>query len=379
MKIRDDINDVCAALADLLEGLLDRADETKQVPIPMYTHLQQGEIGTFSHFLLSYVSTLIRDMERLYLCYQRINQSPLGACAIGGSAIPIDRKETAVALGFDSIVRNSVDATSSRDVFLEYVATLSIMASSLGRIAEDLIIWSTAEFGYIELADRFSSTSSAMPQKKNPDPLELVRAKSASIAGNLVSILGIVKALPSGYSRDMQDIKPEVLAASARTLSVLKTMNGVVRSMEVNRKRMHQAAKSSYAVAIDIAEQLVTEKKIPFRSAHKIVGEIVSVAVSKGNIPLHDLDALDIAGATKGLNLDAKDIEKIIKEMTPERSLQLRRSVGSPRLSEQEEMIKMMSQVAQNYKVGIQKRIKMVQGSFDSLAKAVDRYTKSSR
>jgi argininosuccinate lyase len=318
-------------------------------------------------------------MERLYLCYQRINQSPLGACAIGGSAIPIDRKETAVALGFDSIVRNSVDATSSRDVFLEYVATLSIMASSLGRIAEDLIIWSTVEFGYIELADRYSSTSSAMPQKKNPDPLELVRAKSASIAGDLVSVLGIVKALPSGYSRDMQDIKPEVLAASARTLSVLKTMNGVVRSMEVNRQRMYQAAKSSYAVAIDIAEQLVTEKKIPFRSAHKIVGEIVSIAVSKGNIPLHDLDAFDIARATKGLNLDAKDVEKMIKEMAPEKSLQLRRSVGSPRLSEQEEMIKMMSQVAQNYKVGIQKRIKMVQGSFDSLAKAVDRYTKSSR
>lgn len=379
MKIRDDINDICAALADLMEGLLEKADETKHMPMPMYTHMQQGQIGTFSHFMLSYVSTLIRDMERLYLCYQRINQSPLGACAIGGSTIPIDRKQTAVALGFDSIARNSIDATSSRDVFLEYVATLSIMASSIGRIAEDFIIWSTTEFGYIELADRFSSTSSAMPQKKNPDPLELVRAKSATIAGNLVSMLGIVKALPSGYSRDMQDIKPEVLAASARALAVLKTMNGVVRSMEVNKERMHRAAKSSYAIALDIAEQLVIEKKIPFRTAHRIVGNIVSIAVSKGNIPLANLDAGDIAKAIKGLNLDARHIEKMMKEITPEKSLQLRRSEGSPHPSEQEEMIKMMSQVAQNYKVGIQKRIKMVQGSFDGLAKAVDRYTKSPR
>jgi argininosuccinate lyase len=379
MKIRDDINDICAALADLLEGLLEKADETKQVPMPMYTHLQQGQIGTFSHFLLSYVSTLIRDMERLYLCYQRINQSPLGACAIGGSTIPTDRKETAVALGFDSIVRNSIDATSSRDVFLEYVAVLSIMSSSLGRIAEDFIIWSTTEFGYIELADRYSSTSSAMPQKKNPDPLELVRAKSATIAANLAAMLGIVKALPSGYSRDMQDIKPEVMAASARSLAVLKTMNGVVRSTQVNKKRMHQAAKSSYAVALDIAEQLVMKKKIPFRLAHKIVGSMVSVAVSKGNIPLADLKARDIAGAIKDLKLDPMDVEKVIKEMTPEKSLQIRRSVGSPNLSEQEEMIKIMSQVTQNYKIGIQKRIKMVQGSFDRLANSVDRFTKSSR
>jgi argininosuccinate lyase len=379
MKIRDDINDICAALADLLEGLLEKAEETKQVPMPMYTHLQQGQIGTFSHFLLSYVSTLIRDMERLYLCYQRINQSPLGACAIGGSTIPIDRKETAVALGFDSIVRNSIDATSSRDVFLEYVAVLSIMSSSLGRIAEDFIIWSTTEFGYIELADRYSSTSSAMPQKKNPDPLELVRAKSASIAANLVAMLGIVKALPSGYSRDMQDIKPEVLAASARSLAVLKTMNGVVRSTQVNKKRMHQASKSSYAAALDIAEQLVIKKKIPFRTAHRIVGSIVSVAVLKGDIPLSDLKSRDIAGAIKDSKLDPEDVEKVIKEMTPEKSLQLRRSVGSPNLSEQEEMIKMMSQVTQNYKIGIQKRIKMVQGSFSGLARSIEKYMKSSR
>ncbi|HKU50793.1 MAG TPA: argininosuccinate lyase, partial [Nitrososphaera sp.] len=276
MKIRDDINNLCAALADLVEGLAGRAAETTHVPMPMYTHLQQGQIGTFSHYLISYAYGLMRDMERLYLCYQRVNQSPLGACAIGGSSIPIDRKRTAVLLGFDSLVTNSVDATSSRDVFLEFAADLSIMASSsLSRIAEDLVIWSTTEFGYVELADRFSSTSSAMPQKKNPDPLEISRAKSAVISSQLGAMLGMVKALPSGYSRDLQELKPVLFDSSASALAMLKIVNGVVRSMHINKDRMEAAAKSSYAIALDIAEQFVLKNKIPFREAHKIVGGLV--------------------------------------------------------------------------------------------------------
>src|ERR687890_1676123 len=231
MKIRDDINQICAALASLVRGLVERAEENKQVPMLMYTHLQQAQIGTFSHFLLSYAYCLMRDMERLYLAYHRINQSPLGACAIGGSSITIDRKRTAMLLGFDSIIKNSIDATTSRDAFIEYASTLTILTSTLARIAEDFIIWSTTEFGYIELAERYSSTSSAMPQKKNPDPLELIRARAAIVTSNLVSILGIVKALPSGYSRDLQDIKPPLLGASAITLDTIKVMDHVVRSL----------------------------------------------------------------------------------------------------------------------------------------------------
>ena len=198
MNLRDDINNICAAIADLVEGLIEKAEDNLDASMPMYTHLQQGQIGAFSHFLLAYAYSLMRDLERLYLCYQRINQSPLGACAIGGTSIPIDRKRTAVLLGFDSVVVNSIDATSSRDTILEYAANLSIMASSLSRISEDLIIWSTTEFGFVELSDRFCSTSSAMPQKKNPDPLELCRAKSAIVTSHVTGLLGIVKALPSG-------------------------------------------------------------------------------------------------------------------------------------------------------------------------------------
>ena len=379
MKVRDDINDVCAALASLIEGLVERAKETKQVPMPMYTHLQQAQIGTFSHFLLSYAYALMRDMERLYLVYQRINQSPLGACAIGGSSISIDRKKTAVLLGFDSIVRNSIDATSSRDSFLEYAATLAILTSTLGRTAEDFIIWSTTEFGYIELADRYSSTSSAMPQKKNPDPLELTRAKAAIVTSHLVSMLGIVKALPSGYSRDLQDMKPPLLGASATTLDAIRVIDGTVRSLKVNKEKMRQAASASYAIALDIAEQLVTKHQLPFRSAHKILGALVDRAAGKDNLPLAKLQAPDVAAVLKAQKstVEPEELLKIIKEMTPEKSLQERKSAGSPNPQEQEEMIKLLSQGVSNYKIGIQRRTKMVEGSFGNLDKTVRKYLQS--
>lgn len=379
MKVRDDINDVCSALASLIDGLVTRAKESKHVPMLMYTHLQQAQIGTFSHFLLSYAYALMRDMERLYLVYQRVNQSPLGACAIGGSSISIDRKKTAVLLGFDSIVRNSIDATTSRDSFLEYVSTLAILTSTLGRIAEDFIIWSTTEFGYIELADRYSSTSSAMPQKKNPDPLELTRAKAAIVTSNLVSMLGIVKALPSGYSRDLQDVKPPLLGASAITLDAIMVIDGAVRSLKINKERMRQAASTSYAIALDIAEQLVMKNKVPFRAAHRIVGALVDRAASKGNILLAKLQLSDIAPVLKAQKASVKpgELAKIIKEMTPEKSLQARKSTGSPNLQEQEEMIKSLSQGISNYKIGIQKRTKMVQGSFDNLDNTVRKYLQS--
>jgi argininosuccinate lyase len=377
MKIRDDINKICEALSNLVLGLIERAKESKQIPMPMYTHLQQAQIGTFSHFLLSYAYALMRDMERLYLVYHRINQSPLGACAIGGSSIPIDRKRTATLLGFDSIIKNSIDATTSRDAFIEYTSTLAILTSTLGRIAEDFIIWSTTEFGYIELAESYTSTSSAMPQKKNPDPLELTRSKTSIIASNLMSMLGIVKALPSGYSRDLQDIKAPLLGTSAITLDTIKIMDYVVRSLQVKRERMQQAASLSYAIAVDIAEQLVMQKKIPFRTAHRIVGALVSKAAGKGNISLVNLefaDANSVLKTHKVMNVKPDELMKIINEMTPEKSLAARKSSGSPNLLEQEEMIKSLSQGISNYRTGIQKRTKMVEGSFYNLERIVKNY-----
>lgn len=376
MKLRDDANNLCAALVDLLEGLLEKAGETKSVPMPMYTHMQQGQLGTFSHFLTSYAYSLLRDLERLYLCYQRINQSPLGACAIGGTSIPIDRKRTALLLGFDSLVINSIDATSSRDVFLEYSSILSIMATSLSRMAEDFIIWSTTEFGYVELADRFSSTSSAMPQKKNPDPLELMRAKSATIVAYVVGMMGITKSLPSGYSRDLQEMKSMLFGATDVALAMLKIANGVVRSIEVNKERMLAAASASYAISLDVAEQLVMKHEIPFRTAHKIVGNLVEKAAARG-IMLSKLEMREIDSVLKPMKsgLDSKDVYATIKQMTPQKSIDSRRSAGSPSPAEQEKMIKSLQQSVRNYRLGIQKRIRMVEGSLENLSQEVKKYS----
>lgn len=379
MKVRDDISELCAALADLIDALVKKAERNRDAIMPLYTHLQQGQLGTFSHVMLAYADALGRDFERIYNTFDRINQSPLGACAIGGTSIGIDRKRTAALLGFDGLVRNSLDATTSRDSFLEYTAALAILASTLARMAEDLIIWSTQEFGFVELDDRYSSTSSAMPQKKNPDPLELTRAKAAVIAGRLASMLGMVKGLPSGYSRDLQDVKPQLLEASATAISTAKVMEGVIGTVTVKKKRMLDTSARSYAISLDIAEQLVAKKGVPFRSAHKVVGALVSLA-AKRDVPLAALDNREIALAIgqakqqKEKAIDPGELAGMVREMTPERSIQLRRSAGSPNPKEQERMITMARSRLATYRKGTQKRAKHVKSCLDGLAKTVARY-----
>ncbi|HEX9678123.1 argininosuccinate lyase [Nitrososphaera sp.] len=379
MKVRDDINGLCASIIALIDSLIKQASKNRDAVMPLYTHMQQGQLGTFSHVLLAYADALFRDLERLYQCFGRINQSPLGACAIGGTSIDIDRKRTAVLLGFDGLVRNSVDATTSRDTFVEYVASLSILSTTLARMAEDMIIWSTAEFGFVELDDRYSSTSSAMPQKKNPDPLELVRAKSAIMAGRLVSMLGITKALPSGYSRDLQDLKPQLLEASSAAISTVQVVEDVIDTLQVRKKRMLEVSKTSYAVSLDIAELLVA-KGLPFRNAHKIVGALVAKAAAK-EASLSAITIKDAAAVLKKVKpekkLGAVELARIVKGMTPAKSIALRKSVGSPNPKEQDEMIKMARLKLAGYKAGVGKRTKFVQGSLTNLAKTVDKYIHS--
>ncbi len=208
MKLRDDIIDICELIINIIKSLVEKSKEHKNTIISLYTHLQQAQIGTVSHYLLSYSFSLLRDLERISFSFDRINLSPLGSCAIGGTGIPIDRNYTASFLGFRGLLENSIDATSSRDSFMEYLSFLSILMSTISRIAEDFILWSTSEFNYIELSDRYSSTSSVMPQKKNPDPLELLRSRTSIVHGMLIASLSIIKNLPSGYHRDLQDLKP---------------------------------------------------------------------------------------------------------------------------------------------------------------------------
>jgi argininosuccinate lyase len=377
MKVRDDINNICLAIIDLIDSLLKKATENKETVMPMYTHLQQAQIGTFSHYLLSYVDALFRDMDRLYITYGRINQSPLGACAIGGSSINIDRKTTAVFLGFDGLIRNSVDATSSRDSLIEFTSVISIFMTTLSRLAEDFILWSTAEFGYLELSDEYSSTSSAMPQKKNADPLELIRAKASSVLGNLVTNLSIVKALPSGYSRDLQELKPHLWNTSSTALEAVKIVNRVVTTIDVHKERMQETAKNSYALSVDIAEQLVIKKGMPFRLAHKLVGSLVERAArEKGQVTMLKEQAIKEVLEKIGSDLQPAELMHVIQDVTPQRSLELRISFGSPNPKEQEEMIMLSRRRLSGYKEGVPKRKKNVDTAFQNLKRSVENYLK---
>ena len=277
MKIRDDINILCNCLLDTIEALVSLAKNHQKTIMPLYTHLQQAQAGLFSHYLIAHADVLFRDLDRLYVTFNHINQSPLGAGPVGGTSIPIDRHSTASMLGFDGIVENSLDATSSRDFVAEYVSIIAILMTNLSKIAEDFVIWSTSEFSFIELADEFTSPSSVMPQKKNPDILELTRGKTAEIIGNLTTILTTIKGLASGYGRDLQQVKSSIWSTSKISINALLILKPMLLTLKVNKKQMKKVTESSNLIALDIAEKLVREG-IPFRVTHKIVGILVQLA-----------------------------------------------------------------------------------------------------
>lgn len=376
LKMRDDLNNVSSYLLDLIHSFLRRASENVNTVILFYTHSQQAQIGTFSHLLLSYVETLSRDLDRLNEVYDRVNTCPLGGGAIGGSSIRINRDRTATLLGFRGLVTNSIDATSSRDAMCEYVSSLGILMITLSRIAADLILWSTSEFGYIDISDENSSTSSAMPQKKNPDPLEIIRGKSGSLLGNLNCVFSIVKSLPTGYSRDLQEIKPALWEASNSVQSSLQILKVVIDSLYVHRERMEQMALKSYAISIDIAEQLVVKNRIPFRSAHKIVGALVGKAARSGNMPLSGLKKEQIKEVLLRLNSDLKieDMMQLIANFTPKVSVSLRMSEGSPNPKYQQLMIDGLNRKASAIDKTLSDRKRRISESLDYLRREVKNY-----
>ena len=373
MKMRDDIIDICELIIKIIKSLVEKSKEHKNTIISLYTHLQQAQIGTVSHYLLSYSFSLLRDLERISSSFDRINLSPLGSCAIGGTGIPIDRNYTASFLGFRGLLENSIDATSSRDSLMEYLSFLSILMSTLSRIAEDFILWSTSEFNYIELSDRYSSTSSVMPQKKNPDPLEILRSRTSIVYGMLIASLSIIKNLPSGYHRDLQDLKPLLSNSSKIVKESLLIMKGVIDTLKVNKKNTFNSANKSYGVSLDIAEQIVIKYHIPFRKVHKLVGVLVQQAVKNENISLSQLSKQDI---NKILNLlkikiDVDDLMLIIKDTTPEKSILFRKSYGSPNPLQQNEMVNSIDKSLLFYSKAISERKEMLHTAFNNLEKEV--------
>lgn len=373
MMVRDYINEISRAILKLISALLSKSKDNFHSVMPMYTHLQQAQLGTFSHFLLSYVDNLFRDLDRLDGVFARINSSPLGASAIGGTSINIDRNMTASLLGFKGVVNNSIDATTSRDDLIEFVSSLTILMLNLSRIAEDFILWSTSEFGFVEVPDSYSSTSSLMPQKKNPDTLELIRAKAAVVSSNLFAMISIIKGLPSGYSRDLQELKPEITRSSRLAQDSLGIFAGIVIDLKINSTRMKEAARNSYAISIDIAERLVLEKGISFRSAHYIVGSLVKKAVLKGSIPLSMLTCSEIRSVMEKTNLqiDPSDVFATIQNMSPERSVELRLSSGSTSIVEQQNQFGVAVERKRIHEQQTSEREKYLATAFANLLKMV--------
>ena len=369
MKIRDDINILCSCILDAIEALVSLAQQHQKTVMPLYTHLQQAQVGVFSHYLLSYTDSLFRDIERLYVVYGRVNQSPLGAGPIGGTSLPINRQSTARMLGFHGIVENSIDATSTRDFVAEYVSVVAILMTNLSRIAEDFVIWSTSEFSFIELADEFTSPSSVMPQKKNPDILELTRGKTSEVIGHLMAILATIKGLATGYGRDLQQIKSAVWSTSKISITTLLVLKSMLLTLNVNEKQMKKAAEGGYLIALDIAEKLVQDG-IPFRTTHKVVGQFVQVAF-QAKKPLSKLTTSEIKQSVKGTTVDPKAVAKIIQSISIFSSLKERTSEGSSGFNEQKRMIADRIKKTNAYRIGITKRDGNITNSLSNLSKKV--------
>jgi argininosuccinate lyase len=319
--VRDTIDLLDRALADYQLALAERAMEHAATVMPGFTHLQTAQPVTFGHHLLAYVEMAARDRGRFADARRRLNESPLGAGALAGTSFPLDRAMTAKDLGFDRPAANSLDAVSDRDFVLETLSAAAIAAVHLSRFAEEIVIWCSPVVGLLALSDKFTTGSSMMPQKRNPDAAELVRAKSGRIVGALNALLVVMKGLPLAYAKDMQEDKESAMEALAALSLSLAAMAGMVRDMQPEVGAMRKAAGEGYATATDLADWLVRKLGLPFREAHHLTGRIVAVA-AEGGLPLHRLALADLQAIEPRINDD------VFSVLTPERSVRSRVSHG---------------------------------------------------
>jgi argininosuccinate lyase len=287
--VRDAIDGLDAQIAAVMRALVARAAEHAGTVMPGFTHLQPAQPTTFGHHLLAYVEMLSRDRGRLADCRKRLNESPLGAAALCGTGFPIDRHMTARALGFDGPTRNSLDSVASRDFAAEFLFACAMCATHLSRFAEEIVIWTNPYFGFVKLSDAFTTGSSIMPQKRNPDAAELVRGKTGRMIGNLVAMLTVLKGLALTYFKDMQEDKEPVFDAAENLALALAAIGGMVRDMQPQAARLEAAAGAGFSTATDLADWLVRELRMPFRDAHHVTGKLVALAEGKG---------VDLAGLT---------------------------------------------------------------------------------
>ena len=319
--VRDQCDAAIAGLTALMRAFLAQAEAGADWVMPGFTHLQTAQPVTWGHHMMAYVEMFARDRSRFMDARARMNECPLGAAALAGTSFPIDRMATARALGFDRPTANSLDSVSDRDFALEFLAASSICAMHLSRFAEELVIWSSAQFRFVRLSDRWTTGSSIMPQKKNPDAAELLRAKIGRILGATVALFTVMKGLPLTYSKDMQEDKEQVFDAADTLMLGLAAMTGMVADMAANRESLAAAAASGFSTATDLADWLVRELGLPFREAHHVTGTLVAMAESQG-CDLPDLTLAQMQSVHSGIRADVFEVLGI------ENSVRSRRSYG---------------------------------------------------
>jgi len=307
MWVRNACDDAQEGLTALMRALLGQAEHGADWVMPGFTHLQTAQPVTWGHHMMAYVEMFGRDLSRFRDARARMNRSPLGAAALAGTSFPIDRDMTAQALGFDGPMANSLDAVSDRDFALEYLACAAITATHLSRLSEELVIWSSAQFRFVALSDRFSTGSSIMPQKKNPDAAELIRAKAGRVLGAMIALFTVMKGLPLAYSKDMQEDKEQVFDAADTLNLSLAAMGGMIADLAPNREALRAAAGSGFSTATDLADWLVRELALPFREAHHVTGSLVAAAEARG-CDLADLSLDEMKSAHSGITEAVYDV-----------------------------------------------------------------------
>ena len=321
LYVRETIDDLMSQIRALQLALASKAEQHAGVVMPGYTHLQSAQPVTFGHHCLAYVEMLARDHSRLEDARKRLNECPLGAAALAGTSFPIDRKQTAQTLGFDRPTANSLDSVADRDFILETLSAASISAIHLSRLAEELVIWSSAEFRFVKLSDSFTTGSSIMPQKRNPDAAELIRAKVGRIIGAFNGLAMVMKGLPLAYSKDMQEDKEMAFDALDNFSLALAAMTGMIADLEPNEDRLRDAAGGGFSTATDIADWLVRVLNLPFRDAHHVTGSIVALAEKQGKT----LDQLCLEDMQ---TIESKITKDIFDVLSVENSVKSRKSYG---------------------------------------------------
>lgn len=349
--IREEINEVSKLVLKLIGALLKLCEDNVNTVMPGYTHLQRAQPTTLAHHFLSYVDMFIRDFHRLSQVYERTNKNPLGACALATTSFDISRELTTKLLGFSDVIENSMDAVSARDYMLELASCLAILMVNVSRICEELILWSSQEFNFIELSDELSSTSSIMPQKKNPDALEIMRARTSKVIGNLTSALSLIKALPQSYNRDFQELSPIIADSLEIANTSLSLLNKIISTIKINKEKMRRAC-DELILATDLADFLVIEEAISFREAHRIVAS----SISAGNLS----SLFELYKKKKG------------KALTPEEAIELRRVRGGPSSREVKRMLSARKETLAKLNAKLKKRMEKIEKNKENLIKKAE-------